>query len=642
MGVKYISEYENNEGVQFKIEILHSDYVGIPIEIPGYARLEYASVKDVLECLRGSALALDLEANQNLTLTDLYTETETDFKANLYINNQVKFKGFVKPDGLYTDFVNEVYTISLDCVDGLGILKNLSFVDENGLHFVGYMTEKDIVYNCLKRTSLNLPINISIDIFYDGITDEDNTDILAVTKLSADRFYKDDNKDTIMDCEEVLKSVLEKYCAIIHQHDGEWWIYRPMNAVKTQNLSFFRYDDNVFTGKVSKSLNLVVGSEINGFQPHHCSANQKITIDGSVAAYRVNYKYGVLKTFFQNPKFKPNTDGSIDGWNINTPHYFTINNSDGGLKYVDHTFPDNLEIESNIVSVESGDLLNIALSVENIGVFTGIQFEIELTNGTQTKYFRNGQWGDFDPLNNRQEVNNFYTEYKECPNSGGPPDWENIRYGSGSADFSISIAAVPFKGGLKVRIYTPIIYVTNLNCVDLPNNSYFVLKSFRLEPQDQGNELKKGEFFTVTRIPKPSSIVKDNKTVYNGDMTSDIFEGTIKKIDNSNTSVWHRKGYSEEKPILSIMVEETMRVSAKPSQVFTGDIYGYFDFLKIVNINNVVGNFCPVQYSFDTKSNIVSLTSKELFTDDLDGLITPQDEQKTYDYGNVTKPTIKS
>ena len=85
------------------------------------------------------------------------------------------------------------------------------------------------------------------------------------------------------------------------------------------------------------------------------------------------------------------------------------------------------------------------------------------------------------------------------------------------------------------------------------------------------------------------------------------------------------------------MGEETLRLNAKPSRVFTGDVYGYFNYLSVISIDNLEGVYMPMKYSYDTKNNIISGEFKQIYGDELDDI----DYLKTYDYGSTVKPTIK-
>ena len=89
-------------------------------------------------------------------------------------------------------------------------------------------------------------------------------------------------------------------------------------------------------------------------------------------------------------------------------------------------------------------------------------------------------------------------------------------------------------------------------------------------------------------IEEGSSVVEvdDVKEVATGDSISDIYEGTLYKSDAlTPTETWNRKGVTESKPLLQIMGEETLRLSQLPARVFSGDVFGYLNYLSVVMIS---------------------------------------------------------
>ena len=85
------------------------------------------------------------------------------------------------------------------------------------------------------------------------------------------------------------------------------------------------------------------------------------------------------------------------------------------------------------------------------------------------------------------------------------------------------------------------------------------------------------------------------------------------------------------------MGSETMRMNANTMRIFSGDIYGYFNYLSVITIDGRTGKFGVTKYSYDTKSNIISAEFKQMFGDELTDL----DVEKQLDYGNVVEPTIR-
>ena len=156
--------YKGIEGDVYLFEIYEEGFSGEPTEIHGYVNHNYASRKDLVQPTIASSLDISLEADENLTLQDLYTEEESKFKCSLKRNGQTIFYGILKPDGIWEDFVSNRWEISMDAMDGLSILKDLSFVKDDGKFYSGKINQFDAVKQCLKRIGYELPINISTDL----------------------------------------------------------------------------------------------------------------------------------------------------------------------------------------------------------------------------------------------------------------------------------------------------------------------------------------------------------------------------------------------------------------------------------------------------------------------------------------------
>lgn len=664
----YKVEYKDIEGNDYRVEIYLIDRYATPlIPVRGYANITVPKPNDILHVLRGTGLSLTLEANKDLTFEDLYTEKETDRRVDLFRNGYLLFRGFVKPDGLYTDFVNERWEITLDCIDGLGVLENLSFVDPDGMPYIGFHKEIKIIHNSLRRTTLNLPINTDVEIFHDGMTDDYmDKDVFDETKLLTDRFYKDKENSDIMDCAQIIRSILEKYNAVIQQKNGEWYIYRPIDIPLNEKRKFFKYVNGNLDSTFEENLKLTVGSHINGFDLFHVNENQRLEINGSVSKFRVKYEYGYAQRLLNNPYLESDSNDNILGWtkgnDLSEPR------DEGGRiwdvpdNWFDIPQPSEYQFKlENPISVKEGDGIVINYDYFAKGFLIDLGIEIELNSASGKKYFRNdGEWHDdasYKP-DNRFRIENSYAVDVE-PGQGDPREWDQFMYlGDGSRVGKINIP-IPEDGDVEVKIYMPI--KTDVQKVDnfeyyYQGQSYAYLRKFDVIPDEEAELLELGEFHTVEAVPANSSNVKDVKTVYNGDMTSDLYEGVIKNSDNENTQYWGRKKRgiitrryrdkpnesipADQNKILELMVKETIRIQSKPQKVFFGDVYGFFSPIKHVSIDGIKGDFIITGYSFDTKRNIVSLELNEVFQ----GKISGRDTSIKYDYkidrGKTVKPAI--
>ena len=188
----------------YTLNIYKSNFQGTASEIFGTFTLKKSSVDTILSPIRGTALELSLEANQTLTFDEFLLEDEFTYKTELLKSSQIIFEGYIKPDGCQQSYVNDVWYVNIESNDVLGALKDLSFVQANGLRFTGKMSVYDVIKGCLDRTRLSLTINTSTEVTY---VDYAGTNILKDIYVNADRFIKDQNDIVIMDCNEVLTSI---------------------------------------------------------------------------------------------------------------------------------------------------------------------------------------------------------------------------------------------------------------------------------------------------------------------------------------------------------------------------------------------------------------------------------------------------
>ena len=606
VGLRYYFQYKNIVGDDYLCQIAKKNYTGVVTEIFGTAIINKGAVKDHLEPIRGGGISLELEASTILTLEDLYSENEQDFTVKLYKNNKLIFSGYLNPEGVYQSFVEDLWIISLDCVDGLGSLANLSFVDALGFPFKNKMKAIDIVYYALNRSGIILPVNVSINTAYEGLSIDANTEILSKIYLNANRFQKTDG-DTIMSCEEVLKSVLDLFCACITQIDGEWYIYKPNELFQDRNVIFKMYDiNNVYLGRKTIKMDKVLGSQINGFYPHHCNADQKIQIKGSNSAFRINYKYGFVESLLENSSLS-HTNLSYPNWTVNPASLsYLINDpiDKNGFK----TRP-----ATSLILLATSD--TVPLSAGNI-----IQFKINLTAyaNVSTYYFR--------VINGDKYLQNDGTWSGTASSISVVLD---ARTSNKTLDFSLTSAELPNTASTYVEVYVPLrIFafpqaVAEINSVEILNAT------------DTNNVV--GEFHTASRASRVSSNIKENKTIYNGDNNGIVYLGAIFKEDQETpTSLWNRKNSFELSPILKIATEEELRISQRPLKIFDGSTYGQLPYLSVISINGLDGVYMPIEYSYDTIRNVAKMKLLELFCPEISDLI----YKFTYDYGNVVKPTI--
>jgi hypothetical protein len=208
----------------YVLDIYQKNYLGFATEIFAAISINKGSVSTILEPIRGTGLSVALEANSALTFDEFSLSDEFTYKTQLRKSGQVIFNGYIKPDGIQQSFVNNEWLVNIESVDGLGLLKDLSFVQNNGLPFTGKLSMYDAIKGCLDRTGLVMTVNTAIEIEYNGYV---GTNILKDIYINSERFIKNERDTIIMDCNEVLTSILNLCSCVITQQDGQWYIYRP-------------------------------------------------------------------------------------------------------------------------------------------------------------------------------------------------------------------------------------------------------------------------------------------------------------------------------------------------------------------------------------------------------------------------------
>jgi len=615
VNLKYFFKYKNDVGDEYQCDIFKKDYAGDSLEINGIAILEKASVTNHLDPIRGGGLQLQLEATKAVTLEDLYSENEQDFSVKLYKNLKLIFVGYLNPDGVYQDYVRDEWKITLDCVDGLGAIANLSFVQSNGLHFTGKMRAIDIIYQCLKRTGILININTSVNIFYDGLPNYE--DVLSAIYLDTNRFVRTDN-DTIMSCEDVLKSILDVFKAVITQVDAEWYIYKPNEIFVEPYVTFRRFDiTNNFIGNKKINLNKNLGSQIDNFYPHHCGGNQRIETKGSIGGFRLGYKYGFVSGLLDNSNLVKN--GNIldyDGWTVLDPFWLRNDplRTSGFLFKNATTLLGEVSVISDPIVVTIDDELSLKITFDVSSPFGSSFIKMQIKHGS---YYL-----DYTPKNNTTPLDDIKNAVWSTDSSKTLVFYMDGKKGT----FIIPLPKILSDSNLTVGI----VKFSNLGA-----NSTTFISFLDIVPTQTSNAIE-GEFHTVERANRVSTIVKPNQTVYNGDNPGIVYLGAIYDSNQLPTELWNRLNSLDKFPLLRIAAEEELRIAQRPTKIFRGDFYGYISYLSFININNI-GYFMPIEWSYNTFTNVTTCKQLELFVSEINDIV----YNYSIDYGETVKPTIK-
>lgn len=598
----------------FTCEIHQLDYVGDAEEIQAQKNpvtVDYPNTsKSKLSPLRSSRALLRLIADGVLELSDLYSENERTwllkvFRAPLQVeaDTYLFWQGFVLPDECSEEFSFAPYPLEVNAVDGIGVLKNLSFVNESGTPFAGKMSFKDVIWNCLNRLQIpGMTLNTATNIYYDGLTPDPATDPLSETFINAERYTKDQD-DTPMTCEEVLKSVLEEWTSCIVQMNGNWYVYRPNELAVSGTVTFRQYSsvDGSYTGTETLSIDSIIGGSSEGELIYHTDRSQRKSISRPYKNASISYKYGLVASVIENPNFDGWDGTGFPGWVKTDPAVTVEEDPDGGAK-LGPADPFNGLKNSTPYAALAGEMFAVIVDYYNYNATNAI-IQVVLI-GTSTYYLTGaGTWQTtqdivFGPANDFAE-----------------------------GTLSVNTQPIPINGNIEIRL------IADPSLVP-PPDSFMTYRSANLRPVVNSTEAI-GEIHIIKQAGV-FTYIPEIVNVFNGDASSEQYLGAIYKNDEDTlTSTWSRAGMAESKPFLRIAAEEMLRIHQRPMNVYDGTVSGFFQYLTRFAINDMPGVFLPVQLSYDLQESTINATLSEVSNDEL-----TIEYELIPDYGSVTKVSI--
>lgn len=637
MALKYYFEYIDLKGILHRCDIEVPNYTDDPIEVTGYAELTAGSVTDALECIRGTGLKLFLDASVDRKYEELYLVQDDEVKVTYVRDSITEFIGFLNPEGMYEDYVSDKWTLSLLCADGLSFLKNKAYVNnETGENFTGKQTELNIISNCLRRTGLELDINTSIGLGYHGMNDKlasgATYNVLTRVYLNSERFLKDADNSTTMSCDEVLRTVLEKYNAVPCFYQGSWHIYRPIDLFANETRTFFTY--NSFgspstSGTKEVNLRKIIGSNINGFYPCWAENNQQKRVKNSVGAQRIHFSYGVVRNVVENSRLLNTGNGfTSNPYTFDVPNWRIVSQQNIGYATNDALFPQgdgSVRLDGIAVSNNTGTI--IVLESEVINVFANDQFKvtfIQKSGNTSSTNF----YGETNQIAYRVRLTDRITTYYLKKDGSWTTSVEAIDLPTRFVSFDvfhIETQAIPVSGEMIIQIqdckFAGFVYISEISLRAITE--------------------ARGETHTHEKILNPSSKIPPVKKVFIGDVVSDLYLGTMYKADQTTpTTVWYREGREsiESMPVLRLMGIDYMTMYFYPYLEFTGSIYGYIPYLSSVVIDGIEGVFVIIEYSYNIKRNVTNLKLIQINGERDSGLY--YDYEQVYS-DDVPLPTIR-
>ena len=238
----YRLRYCNKDGVEARVDIQKGLATPV-IDVEGTERpfiLSYNNDKgDKSGMFLSSSADIEIYETTDFNIDNLKTSNETELAVTYYINNIVKWKGFIIPDFFSIEVRNNP-VITMTASDRLGTLKNVTLSDLPSM-----ISLRELAVLCLNKTGLSLPLRTMADFSNGtGVNDFFNSKILT-QRLS-------DTKGRSISCYDILSSILTASNSFLVQRTGTWHIINKIQheagsgKLYTGATSFINWSDVIF------------------------------------------------------------------------------------------------------------------------------------------------------------------------------------------------------------------------------------------------------------------------------------------------------------------------------------------------------------------------------------------------------------
>lgn len=227
-GTKYIIEYKRRSGISTIIYIQENGYSGatteldtqvIPLEI-----IIDGDVDNIYKSTLGSGARINILGTA-LTLTEFFTIDPQKYRVLIYNNETLIWQGFIST-GIYSEDYSSsgIVPITLICNDGMSILENILYEEDDGSPFTGFIQITTILNNILDKIDLDFTsLRTSSDLIIGG----SSTNIFEDLMIANENFY--DEKQEPMNCREVLDSLFSSLGLVVSFRDDTIFFIDPIN-----------------------------------------------------------------------------------------------------------------------------------------------------------------------------------------------------------------------------------------------------------------------------------------------------------------------------------------------------------------------------------------------------------------------------
>ncbi|MGH1436603.1 MAG: hypothetical protein ACRBG0_19325 [Lewinella sp.] len=320
-GELYDFIFQDNNGQQYKVEILERGRAsGSPTTLTKMGAnpftLSTSAISTELHeiILLKTTATLELVSETFRQFKFFATADDEKYKVKFYREDsgyQLKWEGFISPQDYEEDFFQPPVITKLVAHDRLGRLSEYRFereVEQEDLlsqkkaePVTGVLSQLTIIDFCLKKLNQNQGYRIACHLFEDDQATS-NTTPLDQTFVDTSCYYKGDEG---MNCEEVVKNILEPYGAVLLNWEGYWYIVRK-EEMEAATVNYIQYDSSLTQDGTGSYTPRVSFKSAGSSDMYRWKGSQSLT-------YEPIYRNINLKLAY-NLKGKGLLTDGFDGW----------------------------------------------------------------------------------------------------------------------------------------------------------------------------------------------------------------------------------------------------------------------------------------------------------------------------------------
>lgn len=243
-GVKYQCEWTSpmREQRRYIISILERNYEGAVL--PLYPRGDVLTITqgqidaDELQPIKASEASLSLLCiDEGDPYLSLFTTDPLQYKLLVEryygglagtARKLVEWEGYLSAGVYSQNYANPPYHVSLRAADGIAILKDKPFLDDNGKRYEGLASVEEIISVIMSKIS-DMRVTYPWAI---GPIAPEGANALSVVGLESTSLYSSFGTDKVVSCYELLESILQSLGLQLFQSYGTW-VVRPLASLAT-------------------------------------------------------------------------------------------------------------------------------------------------------------------------------------------------------------------------------------------------------------------------------------------------------------------------------------------------------------------------------------------------------------------------